>query len=162
MTPPLLSRIARTAAVLVATAATALTLTGGAHADPTASAVAFKAEHTDRCLSSYTTGELTTPTVVPTAVKVVGEVALRNPSVCLLPSRPVAVAVFTAYSGRTVVDAERQTTTGASKFEFVLAATLTPTPLPIDQVTVQVCHTATTPTPTPIPLTCGEISSYPL
>ncbi|MEU4445621.1 hypothetical protein AB0K14_25705 [Actinosynnema sp. NPDC050801] len=169
MTSPLLSGIGRATAVAFAAATTTLTLTGGASADPAAAAVAFKAEHTDRCLSSYTAGQLAwrnaqpTPSPLPvTAIEVTGEVALRNTTPCAPPTRTVAVAVFTAYNGRTVVDTERQSTTGATKFEFVLSAPLSPTPVPIDRVTVQVCHTAIAPSPTPDPLTCGDISSYPI
>ncbi|XVS60931.1 hypothetical protein ACQPYE_21740 [Actinosynnema sp. CA-299493] len=171
MTSPLLSRIGRAAAVAFAAAATTLTLTGGASADPAAASVAFKAEHTDRCLSSHTTGQLAwrnaqpDPSPLPvTSVEVTGEVALRDITPCAPPTRAVAVAVFTAYSGRTVVDTERQSTTGATKFEFALTVPIVPTPVPvpIDRVTVQVCHTAITPIPEPGPLTCGDISSYPI
>ncbi|MEU4742652.1 hypothetical protein AB0G02_19615 [Actinosynnema sp. NPDC023658] len=170
MTSPLLSRIGRGAAVAVAAAATTLTLTGGASADPAASSVAFAAEHTDRCISSYTAGQLAWRNTLPvlpaepvTAVKVTGEVALRNITPCTPPAGAVAVAVFTAYSGRTVVDTERRSTTSAAKFEFLLTVPLvpTPTPVPIDRVTVQVCHAPITPIPEP-DLTCGEISSYPI
>ncbi|MFE2750551.1 hypothetical protein ACFXGA_00960 [Actinosynnema sp. NPDC059335] len=171
MTSPLLSRIGRAAAVAFTAIATTSTLTGGASADPAAAAVPFKAEHTDRCLSSHTTGQLAWRNALPvptphpvTAVKVTGEVALRNATPCAPPTRAVAVAVFTAYNGRTAVDTERQSTTGATKFEFVLSVPLvpTPTPVPIDRVTVQVCHTAITPIPEPGPLTCGDISTYPI
>jgi len=169
MKSPLLARTGRAAAASFAIAATTLTLTGGASADPAAASVEFKAEHTDRCLSSYTAGQLAWRNAQPdpspspvTAVKVTGEVALRNTTPCAPPTRTVAVAVFTAYSGRTAVDTERQSTTGATKFEFVLSVPLvpTPTPVPIDRVTVQVCHTAITPVPEPGPLTCGDISTY--
>ncbi|GAB2967986.1 hypothetical protein [Saccharothrix stipae] len=172
MTSPLLSTIGRAAAVAFAAATTTFTLAGGASADPAVAAVVpFKAEHTDRCLGSYTAGQLAwrdaqpSPSPLPvSAVKVTGEVALRNTTPCAPPPRTVAVAVFTAYNGRTVVDTERQGTTSATKFEFVLSAPLTPTPtpVPIDRVTVQVCHTAIAPSPTPDPLTCGAISSYPI
>ncbi|PSL52527.1 hypothetical protein B0I31_113200 [Saccharothrix carnea] len=171
MTSPLLPRIGRAAAVVVAAAATTLALTGGASADPTAASVAFKAEHTDRCLSSYTAGQLAWRNTLPvpppnpvTAVKVTGEVALRNITPCAPPANTVAVAVFTAYNGRTVVDTERQGTTSATKFEFTLTVPLVPTPVPvpIDRVTVQVCHTTITPIPEPGPITCGDISTYPI
>ncbi|GAA1309864.1 hypothetical protein [Saccharothrix xinjiangensis] len=171
MTSTLLSRIGRAAVVVFAAAASTLTLTGGASADPAAAAVAFKAEHTTRCISSYTAGQLAWRNTLPvpppqpvTAVKVTGEVALRNTTPCVPPAGAVAVAVFTAYTGRTVVDTERQSTTSATKFEFALTVPLvpTPTPAPIDRVTVQVCHAALTPIPEPGPLTCGDISSYPI
>jgi hypothetical protein len=70
--------------------------------------------------------------------------------------------VFTAYNGRTVVDSERRSTTGAARFEFVLAQANDPTPptLRIDRVTVQVCHTAGTNEPTSTPFTCGLVSTY--
>ncbi|HVK26285.1 MAG TPA: hypothetical protein VM677_33460 [Actinokineospora sp.] len=146
-------------AAIVALAATAA-ITGTASASPIQS---FHAHNYDACLSSYTNGELTwrtSTTTRPTAVDVTGYVGLRDPHQCAFPSRPTAVAVFTAYNGGTVVDTQRESTlTGSADFRFVLASpSASPVIVPIDRVTVQVCHTA--PVTAPTAVTCGDISTY--
>jgi hypothetical protein len=139
-------------------AVAAVLLTGGVAAASPAASQEFRAAHSDRCLSSLTEGKLEFRPVRPVVVAVAGTVVLRNPDLCVFPARPTATAVFTAYSGRTAVDVERQTTGSSLRFEFVLDATLSPVAAQIDRVTVQVCHTgaATSPAPT----ACGPISTY--
>jgi hypothetical protein len=168
MRPSKPSLLVRAATAVAAAFAATAALAGNASAAPEAGEP-FKATHTDRCLSSHTAGELEwrslspTPTpVLPFAVGVTGEVALRNATTCVFPSTPTAVAVFTAYNGPMVVDSERRSTTGVTRFEFVLAQANSPTPptLRIDRVTVQVCHTAGTSDPTAAPFTCGAITTY--
>lgn len=142
----------------LALAATAV-FAGSASASPTTS---FGTSHYDRCLASSTSGELAWRPVV-TAVAVSGYVTLRNPQQCVFPTRPVAVALFTAYNGRTVVDSHRESApTGGASFQFVLTDQLSPTPAPrpIDRVTVQVCHTA--PSTSADRLSCGDVVSYPV
>ncbi|MGX7823771.1 hypothetical protein ACTG9Q_01640 [Actinokineospora sp. 24-640] len=141
----------------LALAATAV-FAGSASAAPT---VPFAGSHLDRCLSSGTSGELAWQDNRLTAVAVTGSVTLRDPRQCTFPSTPVAVAVFTAYSGLAVIDTRRESTpVGAKTFRFVLTEEVSPVPVlrPIDRVTVQVCHTA--PSTSPVRVTCGEVSTY--
>jgi hypothetical protein len=140
---------------VLALAATAV-LGGTASASPV---IPFSVSHQDRCLASAAGGELAWQS--RTSVAVTGQVSLRDPQQCAFPTRPTAVAVFTAYYGRTVVDTHRESTpVGAAGFRFALDAALSPTPVPrpIDRVTVQVCHTGSSTAAER--LTCGPLSSY--
>lgn len=147
----------------------ALALAATAVFAPTASAspgvqsgtVPFATSHYDRCLASATSGELAWRSV-PTAVAVTGTLSLRDPQQCAFPSRPTAYAIFTAYHGRTVVDAGRASApVGGASYRLVLSVDDSPTPVRvIDRVTVQVCHTA--PVTSTDRLSCGPVESYPV
>ncbi|SFB92499.1 hypothetical protein [Streptomyces aidingensis] len=135
----------RAAVVAALAAALTMALPSAAQARHTDVTKPFEAQHKDRCLSSITAGRLVfkaTHPPEPVRVEVTGRLILNDPGYCHFLVPPTAEATFTAYSGRTVVDRERvTTTTGGVGFEFALGPDWLPyLPDAIDRVVLELCH----------------------
>jgi len=158
--------------VLAATAATVAALAlraAPAHAD-IAAPQPFYADSTstlDKCPHGITSGTLlwvTPGPLPPLEVDVTGQLTDRPGSnigvATCFPDDYNSTAIFTAYSGGTVVDSQSVTVDNdVAKFAFVLGAKNSTSAVPtfVDTVTVQVCRS---PVHTLPPSYCGRVVTY--